>query len=109
MIEVVFGAPESPVDVDDKRINGFAFFFEGRQTQIEKLVWVRAIGEPRVGMRRWQSQNVIRHGGHTNSNRWRVRSVTFVCGGGRSFRLATRSAELRWDRDSRRAERGPFR
>src|ERR1700687_1894326 len=52
MFEVVFSAPESSVNVHDKGIRCLALFFGGRQTQIEKLVGVRAIGEPRVGSRR---------------------------------------------------------
>src|ERR1700687_4600303 len=60
MIEVIFGAPESSMDVNDKGIRRLAFFFGGRQTQIEELVGIRPVGEPRVGTRRWHGENVIR-------------------------------------------------
>src|ERR1039457_2874200 len=62
VVEIVFGAPISPVDVDDKGITWLAFFFGGRQTQIEKLVCVGTVGEARVGRRRLQSEDIVRHG-----------------------------------------------
>src|ERR1700687_4658015 len=95
MIEVIFGAPESSVDVNDQGIRWLALFFGRRQTQIEKLVGVRAIGEPRVGSRRWHGENVI---GHRT-----LILVASVC------REPIHNVELRWDRDSQRAAREPFR
>src|ERR1700688_3214180 len=95
MIEVIFGAPESSVDVNDKGIRCLALFFGGRQTQIEKLVGVRAVGEPRVGTRRWHGENII---GHRT-----LILVASVC------LESIHNEELRWDRDSQRAAREPFR
>src|ERR1700687_3251556 len=95
LFEVVFSAPESSVDVNDQGIRCLALFFGGRQTQIEKLVGVRAIGEPRVGSRWWHGENVIRHR--------TLILVASVC------REPIHNVELRWDRDSQRAAREPFR
>ena len=60
MIEIVFRAPEPPVNVDNER-KGSGFVDLRRKSQIEELVWVAAVGQPLVGRWRLQRQNVIRH------------------------------------------------
>src|ERR1017187_10912090 len=74
VVEIVFGAPISPVDVDDKGIAWLAFFFGGRQTQIEKLVCVRTVGEARVGGGRVEREGFGRSGEEVilmGRRRWR--------------------------------------
>src|SRR5262252_6388385 len=59
MIEVEFRAPVSPVNVDYKRM---WFAFIRRQPQIEELIRVRAVRDPRVGLRRLTGENFVGHG-----------------------------------------------
>jgi len=61
VIEVVFGAPEAPVDVDDEWIRRLAFSGGRRQTQIKELVQIRAIRNARISGWCWQRKNVVRH------------------------------------------------
>ncbi len=49
VVEIVFRAPVASMDVDDQSRQWLALLFGG-QTQIEKLVWVRAVSE--AGIRR---------------------------------------------------------
>jgi hypothetical protein len=44
VVQGVFGSPESAVDVDDKWMRTFGF----GQAQVEKLIWVGAVGHSRV-------------------------------------------------------------
>lgn len=57
MLKIVSGAPESTVNIDDERKRRLRF----RQAQIEKLILIRTISHSRIGSRRRQREDGIRH------------------------------------------------
>ena len=76
MIEIVFRAPISSVDVDHEA-DGLRFFWRG-QPQIEELVWIRSVREPEIGWRRRLRQDVFRHETFYAASPERTEVSTFV-------------------------------
>src|ERR1700688_4463603 len=58
MIEIVFGAPETAVNVEDDRKRSFLILW---QTQVQKLIRFRAVGQALVCRWRRLSEDVVRH------------------------------------------------
>jgi hypothetical protein len=61
VIQVVAGAPVAAVNVDDERKTVPGLLPAFRQAQLEKLIRVRPVCDPRVSRRRWEREYRIGH------------------------------------------------
>src|SRR4051812_29529470 len=92
VLEIVFRAPESSVDVNHQRMG---FSGTSRNSHIDELIRIRPVLEPEI-CRWWlPRKNIFRHG---NSS---------AQGGQGTTGNVIRSATLRSDRDWRRVGRAP--
>src|SRR5579862_393860 len=61
MIQVVLCTPVSAVDVDDERKRPGVLCRSRRQPQIDKLIWIRPVGDPSVRGRWSKTQDIVSH------------------------------------------------
>jgi len=55
VVEVVLGAPEASVNIDDCRMRSLSL----RKTKVSELIWIGAVGDAGVSGRRREGENVV--------------------------------------------------